>query len=153
MQRLLYLCSALLVTLLVALAPRHPLVRLFALFFAASALFTLAWILFLDPAKRARTLYRLTTERVILFSDFIFRTVRSLELPSINEIEIRMSSDGTGTIVFDQRSWPWWPYWSSFDPDYRHAIAFEFIDGARELREVIVQAQAAARSAQTPGAA
>ena len=145
--------NAILAAMAIVLSRTHWLAVPYAIVLPALLILNLTWNLFFDPAKRSRTAYLLTTHRVVSLTDFITRTVRSSDLLAIKETTLRLHRDGTGTIIFDQSSWPRWPYWSSLDPDYRHAIAFEFISNPRQVRSMILDARGDSSPMRSTGAA
>jgi hypothetical protein len=67
-----------------------------------------------DAAVRAKTIYGLTNQRVLIMSGWWSRNVRSLELVGLSEINISEKTDGAGTITFGPtgfngglgRGWP-----------------------------------------------
>lgn len=113
--------------------------------FVAMGLWLIVGRFFGDAWSRARTVYGVTSSRVLIVSGVIRRGTRSLELLGLSEINLSERTDGYGTITFGPmstfnalRGWPGSnPYQSP---------AFEGIARARQVHQIIREAQRAAAS-------
>lgn len=102
-----------------------------------------------DAWSRARTIYGVTSGRVLIITGVWRRTTRSLDLRGLSEINISERSDGRGTITFGPlatfsagyfgtRGWP---------GNYQaQSPAFEGIPRVREVQKLIREAQRAVTS-------
>jgi hypothetical protein len=97
-----------------------------------------------DARTRANTIYAVTDQRVIILSGLFARSLRSLELPGLAEINSTEKPDGSGTIAFGavnpfsaMRGWPGMNR-TATNP------AFEGIARMRDVLKTIRDAQRAA---------
>jgi len=96
-----------------------------------------------DARVRERTFYGLTNERIILISGLFGRRTKSLNLRTLSDISLTERSDGSGTITFG----PTHPFGQWFAPGSWPGAgqyappAFDMIDRAKEIYEVIRQTQ------------
>ena len=104
---------------------------------------------FLDAAQRARTVYAVTSERILIevgrLGPFAGST-KSLPLRTLSEVQLRERGNGSGTITFGPQpfgvsavgnSWPGGP----------RVPAFDLIPDARRVYDIIREAQRTAASA------
>ncbi len=101
---------------------------------------------FVDRWQRSLTYYAVTDRRAIILTRAGPDHIQSVYLNILKEVTYTRRSDGTGTLEFDrpgystiQGRWDMWRGatfpWDNLTP------AFEMITGAREVRDLIVQAQ------------
>lgn len=72
---------------------------------------------FIDAKQRENTIYGLTDERIIIKSGIISKTVKSLNIRTLSDIEYSEKNDGVGTISIGPKNpmmvWGngmnWWP--------------------------------------------
>ncbi len=100
-----------------------------------------------DAWQRAKTLYAVTSERVIIVSGLFARQVKSLSIDTLSEVSFTERQDGSGTITFGPAppfySWQGGTCWPGFG---RQAVpCFELAGEARKVYEVIRGAQRAAK--------
>ncbi|MCX6886945.1 MAG: PH domain-containing protein [Verrucomicrobia bacterium] len=99
---------------------------------------------FVDARMRERTFYGVTTERIIIVSGLFSQQTKSLQLRTVSDISLTERSDGSGTITFGpqhpmmQRMPAGWPGAGQYA-----APAFDMIEGAKEVYDIIRQAQKA----------
>lgn len=74
--------------------------RLHALLFMGIGLYLLVGRFVLDAWRRSRTVYALTQQRAIIVSGIAARSVRSVSLRNLSELNLSLRSAGVGTIVF-----------------------------------------------------
>ena len=116
---------------------------LWGLMFVCIGLYFVFGRFFADAATRAKTIYGLTDQRILIVSGWWSRNIRSLELMGLSEINISEKSDGRGTITFGPvgfnggmvRGWP--------GNNRTARPAFEGIPQAREVLKMIRDAQKA----------
>lgn len=88
--------------------------------------------------QRRRTVYGVTTERVVILSGVLRETVVCLPLRGLAQTSLTLRPDGSGDVVFGPRSpfenflIPGWPGTDRFRP-----TAFERIPGAREVHDLV----------------
>ena len=75
-------------------------VAVFAGLFVLVGLFLLAGRQWVDMARRARTIYGVTSDRVIIRARLFGRRLKSLPLSKVNEVTLRERRGGTGMITF-----------------------------------------------------
>jgi hypothetical protein len=115
--------------------------RLWGVPFVLIGLYIVFGRFFTDAMLRARTHYAVTDRRILIVSGFFSRNFRSIYLRGLAEMEINEGRRGRGTITFGPtsaqaamlRGWP--GTGKSLPP------AFEGIEGARQVLEIIRKAQ------------
>jgi Bacterial PH domain len=94
---------------------------------------------FADARRRARTIYAVTSERIIIHGGVSSRKTTSCALATLTDINLKEEPDGSGTINFGPRGlaaifagakWP--------------LPTFELIPGARGVYSIILEARRAA---------
>jgi hypothetical protein len=62
---------------------------------------------FVDKWQRARTIYGLTNQRVIIVSTFLRRSIKSLSLRTLADVSLTERPDGSGTITLGSAVGRW----------------------------------------------
>jgi hypothetical protein len=97
----------------------------------------------LDARRRSRTFYGLTDQRAIIVSAGRSRKVTSLNLRTLHDLSVTEKSDGTGTIAFGPvNSLAWWWAGTNWPGVPQGPPSFEMVQDAKEVYDVIRQAQA-----------
>jgi hypothetical protein len=119
--------------------------RLWGIPFVLVGLYMIAGRFFTEARQRARTIYAVTNERVIIVSGLLKETVTSLSLRTLSDISLSERSDGSGTVSLGPSS-PYAGFASAGWPGTRQYAppALEGIPDARAVYETIRQAQKAA---------
>lgn len=113
---------------------------LFGLIFVCIGVYLVIGRFFVDAVKRRRTVYGLTNQRVLIYSNFLRLSVRSLELRTLNEMTLQPGSNDSGTITFGSpKTTPWF---GGMDA----TPTFEMIPNAQAIYAMIRQAQQALAS-------
>jgi hypothetical protein len=126
-----------------------PIAAVFPLFgvpFVIVGLYLVFGRFVVDARVRERTFYGITNERIIIVSGLFGRRTKSLNLRTLSDISLTERPDGSGTITFGP-SHPlghWfasgaWPGAGQYT-----APGFHMIDRAKEIYDVIRQAQKSA---------
>jgi len=105
----------------------------------------LVWGRFLvDAWQRSRTVYGVTSERIIIRSGAIGRSIKSLNLRTLSEISLNEGRHGNGTILFG----PSGPFGSRFNASGstwfnrgQQTPCFEMVPSAQEVYNLIRNAQ------------
>lgn len=93
-----------------------------------------------DAARRRRTFYGITPDRLIITSGLLRRNTRSLDLRTLSDVRLDEKPDGTGSIIFgapEEPSSSWWGH----DVPRPLSPGFERIPEARRVYETIREAQ------------
>ena len=127
----------------------QPMVTIFPLFglpFVFVGLYMIFGRFIVDAMRRGRTYYGVTNERIIVISGLFAPQIKSLMLKTLDAISFAPRMDGSGTITFGQSnfvnavfpagSWPGAGRFAS--------PAFELIDRAKEVYDLVREAQRAA---------
>ena len=138
-------------------AAKEPVVFIFPLFgipFVLIGLYIIFGRFIVDAKQRARTFYGLTSERIIMVSGVWRRTVKSLNLETLNDISLTEKRNGGGIIMFGQIPWLFalWESSGGFPgmPQFG-GRTFELSDDVRQIYEKIREAQRTAlQRRQTP---
>ena len=122
----------------------NPFALLPILPFVLVGLYLLVGRFFVDAAQRRRTYYALTNERIVIVSGLSSRSVRSLALRSLEQVDVSERASGQGTITFGRSAsgsfaLAGWPGMKSYQ-----APAFEMIADAAAVAKLIRDAQRAA---------
>ena len=119
--------------------------KLWGIPFVLVGLYIMIGRFFTDARQRARTVYGVTNERIIIISGLLKETVTSLNLRSLSNLSLSEGSDGRGTISLGPTS-PYAWFASSGWPGTRQQTppALDGISNARAVYETIRHAQKAA---------
>jgi hypothetical protein len=100
-----------------------------------------------DTRQRARTVYGVTSERVVFVSGIIARQVKSLSIDTLSDVSLHERSDGSGVITFGPVLPLYWWYGGAPFPGFDHQFTprFELVGEARKVYEIICRAQRASR--------
>ena len=143
-------CGFLAVLVALTLTSESWFMAIFAIPFAVAGAYALLGRFWVDARHRAKTYYGVTDERVIIISGIFRREVKSLSLRTLTDVSLTEKADGSGTISLGTAH----PMFESFRglplPNMKQLACptLEMIDNAREVYEVIRQAQRADQ--QTP---
>lgn len=96
-----------------------------------------------DARLRARTTYGVTSERIVIVSGLLFRSVKSLNIDTLTDISLTERSSGGGTITFGALPPMYWWYGASNWPGAgsQQVPAFDLLHSARDVYEIIREAQ------------
>jgi hypothetical protein len=111
--------------------------------FVAMGLYITIGRFFVDIWTRARTIYAVTDQRVLILTQTFNQRVQSLQLRTLSEMNLSERSDGSGTVTFGPSSFGGfsprgWPGSARYQPP-----AFEGIANARAVQTTIRDAQKA----------
>ncbi|MBN1538160.1 MAG: hypothetical protein JW908_15590 [Anaerolineales bacterium] len=109
----------------------------FVMSFILVTLFNIAYLLLVDPIRRQKTRYLVTNQRIVIISNFISQSIRQVRLNTINDVNLKVYRDGTGTIIFDKFSWRD----RSSLPPYHLLPVFEFIEEPDNVCNIIEKAR------------
>jgi hypothetical protein len=99
-----------------------------------------------DAWIRARTIYAVTDQRIIIVAGLVRQEVRSLYLEGLAEMNVSERRSGRGTITFGRATSPWWPSpWGFTGFNAAMPPAFEAIKNCRAVTTLIREAQRALR--------
>ena len=117
--------------------------RFFGIPFVLIGLYMVFGRFVVDSLQRRRTVYGVTTTRVIIISGVLRETVESHPLRSLASLSLTLRPDGSGDIAIGPRS-PLGPFLIAGWPGTERfrTPAFEGIPGAREVHDLIARAQA-----------
>lgn len=114
-------------------------------------LFGRFWV---DALQRATTTYGVTSERVVIVSGVLARSVKSLDIDALSDVSLTEWSGGAGTITFGVVPFMCWWYpgagWPGFCP--QAFPRFELAKDARDVYEIIRGAQRALKRHAEPAA-
>jgi hypothetical protein len=100
-----------------------------------------------DDRQRAKMIYAVTTERVVIVSGMLARRVKSLNLVTLSDLSLTERGDGSGTITFGPVPPFYWWYGAAGWPGLGHTAIpnFELADEARRVYEIVREAHRAAK--------
>jgi hypothetical protein len=116
---------------------------LFGLPFVLIGLYIIFGRFIFDAYARSKTKYGVTSDRIIIISGMFSQQTKSLQLRTLSDVSLTEGNSGFGTITFG----PSGPYGGMFQgaswPNSRGVVtpAFEMIEGAKEVYDLIRSAQ------------
>jgi len=111
--------------------------------FVAVGLYMVIGRFFVEAMQRSKTYYALTSDRVLIVSGVISRTIKSLSLNTLSDVTLTEGRGGNGSITFGPQS----PFGSMFGgaPSWpgarQQSPRFDLIDNAKIVYEKIRSAQ------------
>jgi hypothetical protein len=123
---------------------------LFGIPFVVVGLYLMIGRFWVDAYQRGRTVYAVTSERILIITSMFGRRVRSLNIETVPDVTLAERPDGGGTITFAALPPFFGPYARSW-PGYAGTMVptFELSDQAREVYEIMREAQRKARQRTT----
>jgi hypothetical protein len=122
--------------------------HLWALFFAAIALYLVVGRFFVDAHRRSTMLYGLTDRRALIVSGAMSQTVSSVYLSTIEDATLSERASGEGSI---RLTWPASRYWLSdgglWVGGADRGYSFEFIRNPAQVYSLIQRAKSDAAQA------
>jgi hypothetical protein len=101
---------------------------------------------FVERWQRKRTVYGITSERVIMVSHSFQTKVKSISLDTLVDLTLTESANGAGTITFGplapMAGWYAQAGWSSFG--WQYVPLFELAENTRQVYEIVRDARRAA---------
>jgi hypothetical protein len=115
--------------------------------FVLIGLYMMVGRFWVDAWQRASTVYGVTSERVVIISGVLSRGVKSLSIDTITDVSLTERSSGGGTITFGPVPFMYGWYARSGWPGFGQQSVpnFDLPDGAREVYEIVREAQRAAK--------
>jgi hypothetical protein len=113
--------------------------------FVAVGLYLIAGRFFVDARQRAHTFYGVTNQRIILVSGMASQKIKSLNLRTLSDVTLDQKANGPGTISFGASPLPAWFSAGVSWPGMPTGPAFELIENAKDVFDVIRKAQATAK--------
>lgn len=98
---------------------------------------------YVDALQRRRTVYGITTERVIIRTGVVRKRVQSLMLRTLHDVSLSEARDGSGTITFGQ-SFPFAQWVSGMSwPGMSHFLGhrFDAIENVKDAYRTLRDAQ------------
>ncbi|HEY2759934.1 MAG TPA: PH domain-containing protein, partial [Pirellulales bacterium] len=126
-----------------AKAPRD--FALFGIPFVAIGLYLIVGRFFVDALQRAKIVYGVTSQRIIIISGIVSRRTKSLNMDTLTDVTLSERSDGWGTITFGPMPAFYGWYQGTAGPGMPHIPSFERIQDARTVYTTIRSAQRDAR--------
>jgi hypothetical protein len=117
--------------------------ELFGVPFVAVGLYITVGRFFYDGWLRANTYYGLTDQRAIIVKDLFSRSVQSVSLRVLDNVDFSPRGDGSGTITFGQPSNYWFGFGNRYGPP--PPPAFEAIADASHVNSLVEEVLAKAQ--------
>lgn len=115
---------------------------LFGLPFVAIGLIFVFGRFLIDAKQRDKTVYGLTSDRIIIKSGIFRTSVKSLNIRTLSDIEYSEKSDGTGTINFGPKN-PYmiWGNGMNWWPGMKASPSLDLIPEVRKVYNQIIELQ------------
>jgi hypothetical protein len=112
---------------------------LFGMAFVLAGLYIVFGRFLVDAKIRQNTEYAVTNRRAIIVSTLFGRKTRSINLQATPDISLSERADRSGTISFGSGvpSYGWWSQRNLWSPSAGSQPAFEMIDDARGVYDLI----------------
>ncbi len=117
-------------------SPEPFFMKLWGIPFVVVGLYLIVGRFFGDAFQRARTIYAVTDQRVLILTQAFGKRLRSLPLRTLPEMTLAERSDGSGTITFGASAFGA----GAFGTNRRgeRPPAFEFVERIRNVYELIL---------------
>jgi len=117
--------------------------KLCGLPFLLAGVYLIAGRFLLDAWQRSKTHYGVTSERIIIISDYFGRKIRSVNLRTLVDFTIKQKSDRGGTITFEEAATTRWDNGGMWGVRRRRSLPprFDMIPEARRVYQLIQEAQ------------
>jgi hypothetical protein len=126
---------------------------LFGIPFVLIGLYIMFGRFWIDSWQRAKTVYGVTNERVVIISGLFNQSIKSINLDTLTDLSLTEKKNGTGTITLGPTNpWSMWyghASWPGLDQYLTPAL--DSIENARDIYEMIRNAQRDARVNISPG--
>jgi hypothetical protein len=97
---------------------------------------------FLDSYMRKNTCYGLTDKRIIIKSGIFTKSIKSLNIKTISDIEYTEKTDGSGTINMGPKNpFQYWGNGMNWMPNTKGNPSLELIDNVRKVYNQIIELQ------------
>jgi hypothetical protein len=117
----------------------------FALFGGAFVVMGLIFVFgrfIIDAKQREHTYYGLTNDRIIIRSGMYKKSIKSLNIKTLTDIEYDERSDGSGTITIGPKNpMMMWGNGMSWWPGMKAAPSLDFIQDVRKVYNKIIEVQ------------
>jgi hypothetical protein len=123
------------------IAAGSPWFAVFGLPFVFVGLYMICGRFWLEAISRKKTIYGITSQRIVILSGVLSTNVRSLTLRTLSDVNLSQKQDGSGTITFGPVNW--WNTWygSAGWPGMDTTPAFYLSSNAQEVFQLIRRAQ------------
>jgi len=118
--------------------------RLWGVPFVLVGIYMVAGRFFWDARRRARVVYTVTDKRIIVVDGGFYRSTRTLNLKTLNEITLFERRDGSGDVVLGAMPFGTTPARGNWPGAGAQVPTLEFLPRAREVYDIIRHAQARA---------
>jgi hypothetical protein len=117
------------------------------LIFFMIAVYLLVGRFFIDAWQRARTLYAVTDERILILSGFFAQNIRAVMHKTLSDINLTLNRNGSGTIVLGPRP-PFLRDYRGWGIGYERYMApmLDAVDNAKSVYDLIIQNQRATKA-------
>jgi hypothetical protein len=95
----------------------------------------------IDAKQRENTFYGLTEQRIIIKSGVYRRSVKSLNIRTLSDIEYTEKSDGSGTINFGPKNPMMWASGMNWWPGVRYSPSLDLIQDVSKVYNKIIELQ------------
>lgn len=96
----------------------------------------------IDAKQRANTVYGLTEHRIIIKSGVYSKSIKSLNIKTISDIEYNEKSDGSGTITIGPKNpMAMWGNGMNWTPGAKQTPSLDLIQDVRKVYNKIIEIQ------------
>lgn len=116
-------------------SPEPFFMKLWGIPFVVVGLYLIVGRFFSDAFQRARTIYAVTDQRILVLTQGFSKRLRSLPLRTLPEMTLDEKSDGSGTITFGTSTFGAGAFGTSRRGE--RPPAFEFVERVRNVHDLI----------------
>jgi hypothetical protein len=120
--------------------------RLWGLPFLAVGAYITIGRFWVDAARRAHTSYAVTDRRILISSGIFSQSLKSLSVETLSDVTLAQRRDGSGTITFGPTNFAMAMYAGTAWPGVAQPPAFELIQDAKRVYDLVRAAQNASRA-------
>jgi hypothetical protein len=115
--------------------------KLWGIPFVLAGLYMVIGRFFTDAMKRAKTVYGLTNDRIIIKSGIFNQSIKSLNIRTLSDITIDEKSDNSGTIILGPTDSRYSMMQGVDWPGVKQSPRFEFIPDVKNVYDKIIAIQ------------
>ena len=115
--------------------------KLWGIPFVLAGIYMIIGRFFIDAKKREKTIYGITTDRIVIKSGVFSTDIKSLNIKTLSDITINQKSDNSGTITLGPTDMRYSMMQGMEWPGNKQPPKLEFIDDVKSVYDKIIDLQ------------